>query len=242
MRRKRDNEENAADADADEEKDNDSEADDGEEEADDNKDKDVRQGRRKKKKTLREQMGPDEWLRFKDFKKKMNKFICTTRFTDETWAENQNYMRNHVSSNKTKCIYGSPFTLKSRIPHEGIAFVLEMNNDQNRIMGVGLIRNHPIQGKHRIYENGNYNRYAYLGLCHISREEMTEDENNIMNAFDILCFKGSKHMKRGSGINLFPDEILFKCLDTVHLVEFVSGMFKRRMITKKESAPNNVSR
>lgn len=215
---------------------------DEEEEQDDQEDEEkVNTGRRRKKQTLREQMGPDEWLRFKDFKKKMNKFICTTRFTDATWEENKNYMKN-LRSSKTKCIYGSPFTLKSRIPHEGIVFVLEMNNDQNKIMGVGLIRNHPIQGKHRIYENGNYNRYAYLGLYHISREEMAEDENNIMNAFDILCFKGSKHMKRGSGINLFPDEILFKCLDTVHLVEFVSGMFKRRMITKKESSTNNVSR
>lgn len=186
--------------------------------------------RSRKTPSLRETLGHEEWLRFKNFKKEMNKYICTTRFTNFTWQENQNYV---INQNKNKCIYGSPFALKARIPPDGIVFVLEMNNDENKIMGIGLIRNHPICRKHNIHENGNYNRYAFIGIYHIAREDMSPEEENIMKAFDILCFKGSKHMKRGSGINLFPDEILFRCLPIIDLVEFVSLMFKKRMKNTK---------
>lgn len=183
-----------------------------------------------KKKTKRELMGHDEWLRFRSFKKSMTKFICTTRFNNITWQENRTYTNEHKVAH---CIYGSPYTLKKNIPDESIVFVLEMNNDENRIMGVGLIRNHPICGKHRIYKNGNYNRYAYVGSMRIPRESMNSEEEKIMKAFDILCFKGDKHMKRGSGITCFPDEILFRCMNIVNLVEFISSMFKKRMMSSK---------
>lgn len=191
--------------------------------------------KRTQKKTLREQMGEDEWLRFKEFKKNRSKFICTTRFTDATWQENVRYRNQVFKGNPSKCVYGSPFTLRQIIDPDAIVFVLEMNNDQNKMMGIGLIRNHPICGKHRIYENGNYNRYAFVGTMRISREDMNPEEEEIMKAFDILCFKGSKHMKRGSGINLFPDEILFRCMNTVDLVEFLSGMFRRRITQNKNA-------
>jgi len=190
--------------------------------------------RSRKTPTPRETLGEEEWLRFKNFKQQMSKYICTTRFTNSTWEENQNY----VNANKHKCIYGSPFVLCQRIPPDAIVFVLEMNNDKNRIMGIGLIRNHPIYRKHRIYENGKYNRYAYMGMYHIARQDMSPEEEQIMRAFDILCFKGSKHMKRGSGINLFSDEILFRCLRIIDLVEFVSLMFKRRMNKTRQTNKN----
>jgi len=183
-----------------------------------------------RKKTKRELMGQDEWLRFRSFQKSMTKFVCTTRFNNITWEENRKYTKDHKVAH---CIYGSPYLLKKNIPDDSIVFVLEMNNDENKIMGVGLIRNHPICGKHRIYKNGNYNRYAYIGSMRISRENMNSEEEKIMKAFDILCFKGDKHMKRGSGITCFPDEILFRCMNIVNLVEFISSMFKKRMMSSK---------
>ncbi len=178
-----------------------------------------------KKPTLRKILGEEEWMRFKDFKKTMNKFIATTRFTNFTWQENRNYMKR-ISA---KCIYGSALILNNKIPPDAPVFVLEMNNDQNKIMGIGLIRNHPICKKHPIHQNGNYNRYAFMGIYYISREDMNEHEEQIIKAFDILCFKGSKHMKRGTGLTLFPAEILFRCMHIVNLVEYISSMFKRRM-------------
>lgn len=195
------------------------------------------QGQRRRKKqyrrrqTLREEMGHDVWLHFREYVRTMSRFLCTTRFTDTTWNENA-YYRETCG---IRCIYGSPYPLKSRIPHDAIVFVLEMNNDRNRLMGIGLIRNHPVGGgRHRIYHCGNYNRYVYVGTHRIAREDMDEYEENVMKALDMLCFRGYKHMKRGNGINCFPDEILYKCRTVIDLVEFAASAFKRRLLMEKK--------
>lgn len=191
-----------------------------------------RKNKRKNGPPLRQVFAPDEWEKFKTFRKGMNKFIGTTRFTDFTWKENQTYMNRIANTNtKTKCIYATPIIIKKRVEPDSLVFVLEMNNTTNQIMGIGLIRNHPLCRKHRIHSNENYNRYSYTGIYHISREDIHDkEEQEIIKAFDTLCFKGSKHMKRGMGITLFPDEILFRCMNIIHLVEYVSYMFKKRMV------------
>jgi hypothetical protein len=112
-------------------------------------------------------------------------------------------------------------------------FVLEMNNDTNKIIGVGMIRNHAICSKYHVYENGTYNRYAYSGKYRIDRSEMAEEEEVIMQAFDILCFTGNRHMKRGQGLKSFPVDILYKCSKVVDLVKFISEMFKKRITSQK---------
>jgi hypothetical protein len=63
---------------------------------------------------------------------------------------------------------------------------------------------------------------------------MTDEEERIMKVFDILCFTGNKHMKRGQGMKSFPIETLYKCKNTLDLVSFISEMFKTRM-SKKDS-------
>jgi hypothetical protein len=57
---------------------------------------------------------------------------------------------------------------------------------------------------------------------------MTEEEDEIMQVFDILCFKGNRHMKRGQGLKAFPIETLFKCSRRMDLVQFVATMFEKR--------------
>ena len=167
--------------------------------------------------------------KYKNFILNMNKFVVTTRFTNYTWNENLIFRNKNTQFG---CIYGSPDILSKQIKNDSIVFVLEMNNDKNRIMGIGMVRNHPIVGKYNIYSKGNYNRYIYSGKNRIDREEMTEIEENIMKAFDILCFKGYNHMKRGNGIKSFPKDILFKCMKVIDLVEFISEMFKKRIQKK----------
>jgi len=68
-----------------------------------------------------------------------------------------------------------------------------------------------------------------LGEHRIDRNEMDVQEELIMKAFDILCFTGNKHMKRGQGLKCFPLEMLFKISEKVDLVEFISCMFKKRI-------------
>jgi len=167
--------------------------------------------------------------KFKDFIINMKKFIVTSRFNNNTWKENQIF-RDKIQFG---CIYCAPDMITTKIPTDSVVFVLEMNNDTNKIIGVGMIRNHAICSKYHVYENGNYNRYAYSGKYRIDRNEMAEEEEVIMQAFDILCFTGNRHMKRGQGLKSFPVDILYKCSKVVDLVKFISEMFKKRITSQK---------
>jgi hypothetical protein len=104
-----------------------------------------------------------------------------------------------------------------------------MNNDTNKIMAVGWIKNHPLIGKYYVYEENNYNRYVYRGK-RITREEMSQKEELIMKVFDILCFTGNRHLKRGQGLTSFPIELLYKYREQLDLVEFIKEMFKERYV------------
>jgi len=150
--------------------------------------------------------------------------IATTRFNTNTLAENQVYRESHP---KIKCIYPSPELIAPSVPLDSIVFVLEMNNDANRIIGIGIIKNR-IQKRHNVYKDHNYNRYVYMGAGRIDRAEMTEYEDRIMQVFDILCFKGARHLKRLRGIKAFSAEILQRCRKILDLTEFISNMFKNR--------------
>ena len=84
-------------------------------------------------------------------------------------------------------------------------------------MGIGLIRNNPKINSFQVYDEKNYNRYVFMGEYRIDRTEMDKNEETIMKAFDILCFKGNKHMKRGQGLKCFPQEMLFKINQRIDL-------------------------
>ena len=106
-----------------------------------------------------------------------------------------------------------------------------MNNDKNKIVGIGMVRNHPHINRYTVYSNGNYNRYVFVGKQRIDRDDMSVDEDRMMKVFDILCFTGNKHMKRGNGLQLFPVEMLYRCSKRIDLVQFISDMFKKRILT-----------
>ena len=165
------------------------------------------------------------------YKKQYTKFLFTSRFTNSTWSENQQFLEGQSAIN---CIYCSPSPICKAIAIESILFILEMNNDTNKIMGVGMVRNHPYIQMYSVYSNPNYNRYSYKGKHHIAREEMTEEEDQIFTVFDVLCFTGNYHMKRGQGLTMFPVEILRRCEKLLDLVEFISQMFKRRLEVKTD--------
>ena len=73
-----------------------------------------------------------------------------------------------------------------------------------------------------------------MGKHRIDRGEMTQEELTIIKIFDILCFKGNHHVKRGQGLKQFPSNMLYNCLSKINLLEFVNDMFKKR-ITQKEN-------
>ncbi len=151
--------------------------------------------------------------------------LLTSRFNEKTWSENQKYRKNK----NIGCIYCSPCPIANQIPFDSIMFILEMNNDKNKIEGIGMVRNKAYVNKYKVYEDGNYNRYVFTGKNYISREVMTIEEETIMKVFDILCFKGNRHMKRGQGLKMFPSRMLFNVRKKIDLVEFIRNMFKRRI-------------
>ena len=93
----------------------------------------------------------------------------------------------------------------------------------------------PAFGNDYTKHNQNYNRYVFTGKNRIDREDMDDDEEEIMRAFDILCFKGNYHMKRGHGLSAFPPVLLYRIMPVIDLVQFVYNMFdKRNLLTKKQ--------
>ena len=86
--------------------------------------------------------------------------ILTSRFNNDTWDENCKYREKNVT---ISCVYGSPQRIAEKVPLNSIVFVIEMNNQTNKIMGIGLIRNSiSIDKYYRVYNTGNYNRYVYM--------------------------------------------------------------------------------
>jgi len=139
-------------------------------------------------------------------------------------------MREYCRDSKSaKVVYGTPKEIAMYVPRDAIMFILEMNNDENRIMGVGLVKNNPYPNKHVIYEDGNWNRYNFMGKHRIDRDELSEDEEWIFKALDIICFTGCRHQKRNQGITIFPPDMIERCKKRLDLVQFVANMFKARI-------------
>jgi hypothetical protein len=65
---------------------------------------------------------------------------------------------------------------------------------------------------------------------------MNEEEDLVMKIFDILCFRGNKHMKRGQGLKSFPTELLFTLIKQVDLIKYIGNMFKDRLENSTKEA------
>jgi len=151
--------------------------------------------------------------------------ITVTRFNNETWDENNKYRKDN---NIDGCLYTCPTKINPNIVINKVLYVLEMNNSTNKIMGIGRIKNR-IRGLHKnnIYSDRNYNRYTYNGNLRIDKEKFNNYEKDIIKFFEIICFTGKSHLKRGQGIQLVPVEIIKKCKKILDLNIFFDEMFKK---------------
>ena len=128
-------------------------------------------------------------------------FLLTTRFTDDTWSENKLYRARHP---RAKCIYGSPHEMSPKIEPREVVCMVEMNNTQNKIMGVGLSEITLIK-KFLIYNAQGYNRYVFVGEYYVDRDDLP---GSVVKALDTILFKGKTHMKRSSGFTSVPEKLL----------------------------------
>jgi len=128
-------------------------------------------------------------------------FIRTTRFNNSTFVENKNWRQKHKHNG---CIYALNKKIPESIPPDSLIYVLEMNNDKNQIMGIGLIRNkRDLKQRIRIYhDNPYYNRYIYHSKQRIEAKDVKHQK--LLKVLEKVVFTGSRHMKRGQGITCIP--------------------------------------
>lgn len=161
-------------------------------------------------------------------------YLASSRFNNNTWMENRKFCEEY----KKKIAYCCPVPISMKIPLDVFIGVLEMNNDTNRIIGIGLINNRTVH-KTWVYENGNYNSYTFIGKRRIDRLEMTEEEEKIMQILDQYCFKGNGHLKRGQGITYFPVKYLFDAFEKdINILQEIKNMFNSR----KKNAGGSVNK
>lgn len=129
--------------------------------------------------------------------------IVTSRFNNETRDANYAYRQKH----KFGCMYCSPVELSPKISYNTPVFVIEMNNRTNQIEGVGLIKNKPETSRYyKVHEDGNNNRYIYIGDYYINRNVLDEYNSPLLYALEVILFTGYTHSKRGPGLTLIPEK------------------------------------
>ena len=120
-----------------------------------------------------------------------------TRFNNKTWQEYQDWKAQNqqvyeqIYQRPLKCIYGCPREMshKKMPPHAKI-LVIEMNNDENKIKGIGVIQNQTAREVYRtpppvpdlppriifnkLFSDRNYTRYIYIGNEYYATKEELE--------------------------------------------------------------------
>tara|TARA_B100000795_G_scaffold268224_3_gene254776 strand:+ start:683 stop:1408 length:726 start_codon:yes stop_codon:yes gene_type:complete len=147
--------------------------------------------------------------------------ITTTRFNDKTYIENNIWK---CKNNYKGCIYGSPHRICDTISKCKPIIVIEMNNEINKIMGIGCIDNR-VKFNKKIHDEQKYNRYIYMGKKYIKRRDVKKD---ILEHLEYILFKTSHHYKRLRGITKISTKRFGVKLDTD---------FKLGDIVKKISSP-----
>ena len=133
-------------------------------------------------------------------------YLASTRFKTQTWVENITYKDKH---NILGVIYGVPIEIYNKYPLNSIIFVIEMNNDTNEIIGIGLIRNKIVTDKkYYIYNSYEYNRFIYKGDYWLSREYINRLHPEIVEILENILFKKKSHVKRQSGISVIKSKLL----------------------------------
>jgi hypothetical protein len=130
--------------------------------------------------------------------------LACTRFNNSTYKENVDYRNKHNEN----VIYGASLKIRNIYSIGSLIFVAEMNNEKNKIEGVGLIKNQLVLDKrHKIYENGEYNSYIYRGKYWLSRETLENLDPAIIEIFDNILFKGKSHLKCRTGITILTEKL-----------------------------------
>jgi hypothetical protein len=100
-----------------------------------------------------------------------------------------------------------------------------MNNDINKIMGIGLIRNRRDVNQHiRVYNcDLNYNRYIYHSKRRIDWRDIKNKK--MLEVLEYQVFKGADHFKRGQGITRLPWARFKNKKTRNYIINFLKSLF-----------------
>lgn len=132
-------------------------------------------------------------------------YIATTRFTDTTYYENMTYK---IKKGISGAVYPCPMKINPKLLLDVPIIVIEMNNTNNEICGISLIRNKLVFDIKNVYSHTTFNRYVYIGKYHISREMLLRINEKMVLMLDMILFKGKSHQKRLQGISLLREKLL----------------------------------
>ena len=97
--------------------------------------------------------------------------------------------------------------MPDHIPNKSRIFVFEMNNDKNKIMGIGyLYKQLNYSRKYKIYNINNYNRYCYIGKYRVDRQDLSQTQKQFLKKIEQNLFCGYAHQKRGQGFNCISNK------------------------------------
>ena len=131
--------------------------------------------------------------------------IGTVRFNNKTYIENLKWKQRKEYNG---CAYGLDKPLSNKIPSGKYIYIIEMNNEINKIMGIGKIKNIIIHSnRSRMYNEDRLNNYIYKSKDFIPRLKIIETQPKgelVLKFLENLLFRGSKHFKRGQGCVILP--------------------------------------
>ena len=134
-----------------------------------------------------------------------NFLLGTVRFNNKTYFENYHWKQRKEFRG---CAYGLDKSLSIKIPKGKYIYIIEMNNEINKIMGIGKIKNVIIySNRSRMYNEERLNRFIYKSIDFIPRLKIikTQPKGEVVIKFlENLLFRGSRHFKRGQGCIILP--------------------------------------
>jgi hypothetical protein len=133
----------------------------------------------------------------------MSFYVASTRFSTESYQENLSFR-----SSESPVIYGCSIKICESCPYNADICVIEMNNETNRVEGMGFIKNRLYLNKsYNISKVKNNNRYVYRGKYWLGYKDLAEIAPSLMDVLECVLFKGRSHMKQLSGISMLTDKL-----------------------------------
>lgn len=148
-------------------------------------------------------------------------YIGLAKFNNNTLKQNRDWK---IKKKWKGAVYGFETFPPEFIPLNSWIFIIEMNNETNHIVGIGLIQNtfRP-ELRSRIYNpNQIYNNYVFKSPYHIQRNILIQKNSKAISFLENILFKGYTHLKRTSCFSLSYKRILITPDINTNIVKIIN--------------------